>query len=84
MSVNLSRFDKAIKERGLMASWGDGLFTTTDAERAERANRLRKEAEESFIGMMKSSKSKSDGYETWAICKALGVNLRTKPTIRRR
>ncbi len=61
-----------------MNEWGEGLFTTTDEQRAERAEKVKAGAISSFEKMMRSSKNNGkDTYETWAINKALGLTTGT-------
>ena len=77
-SCNLDRLEKTIINHGMMATWGDGLWTTTEAERSKRAQDYKDDAIRKFQQIMNSSKNDgSAGYEMWAINKTLGLSDRS-------
>lgn len=72
--ICLKQLLSTIENRNLMDEWGNGLFTTTDEEKLERANKIKEEAISSFKKMMSSPKNDGkEPYQIWAINKALGL-----------
>ncbi|MEZ5501419.1 MAG: hypothetical protein R3E50_01730 [Halioglobus sp.] len=67
-------FEAAIEEHGLIETWRDGLFTTTEEQRDHRADSIYKSAKRQFFTKLYSPKNKGDHeYFIWALETYLGI-----------
>ena len=71
--VDLTPLNNAIRNRGMMEKWKDGLFVQTEEEGIKRANEKEAEAKREYCRLMSSKKNNGGvGYQQWALNIALG------------
>lgn len=77
IEVDLKPLHAAIRNRGLMELWADGLFVESESLRRKRAEDKAEKAEQTYIRMMESPKNDdSIPYQQWALQRALGVDAK--------